>query len=111
MAMAIEFVDHVEAAIQHITANGSGHTDVIVTEDEPTATKFLRYRSSSALGSPCTPISSFPLHLFPLKMMLVHTSSFTGASIQLVSSKTAPRVSRTVTDLVFFILLRVQVVP
>ncbi|GFR33636.1 delta-1-pyrroline-5-carboxylate synthase [Trichonephila clavata] len=39
---AIEIVDSVDAAINHINTYGSSHTDVIVTEDEQNAQKFLQ---------------------------------------------------------------------
>jgi delta-1-pyrroline-5-carboxylate synthetase len=41
LAMAVELVDSVVEAIEHINSHGSGHTDVIVTEDKATAEKFL----------------------------------------------------------------------
>ena len=41
LAMAFELVSSVEAAIEHIHAHGSGHTDVIVTEDVEAAEAFL----------------------------------------------------------------------
>ncbi|KAG8176889.1 hypothetical protein JTE90_008329 [Oedothorax gibbosus] len=38
---AIEIVDSVDAAINHINTYGSSHTDTIITEDEKNAEKFL----------------------------------------------------------------------
>lgn len=39
LALAIEVVDDLQDAIDHINKNGSGHTDVIVTENgKPQAT-------------------------------------------------------------------------
>nr|XP_042896618.1 delta-1-pyrroline-5-carboxylate synthase isoform X2 [Parasteatoda tepidariorum] len=43
----IEIVDSVESAISHINTYGSGHTDVIVTEDENNARKFLQGTDSA----------------------------------------------------------------
>ena len=39
--MALELVPSVQAAIEHVNAHGSGHTDVIVTEDPRAAQTFL----------------------------------------------------------------------
>eukprot|EP00041_Stephanoeca_diplocostata_P019593 m.425225 g.425225 ORF g.425225 m.425225 type:complete len:748 (-) comp21343_c0_seq2:435-2678(-) len=38
---AVEVVDTVQAAVDHIHANGSSHTDVIITEDDDNAKEFL----------------------------------------------------------------------
>src|SRR5256885_1053776 len=40
--LALRVVDGVAAAVDHINHFGSHHTDAIVTEDEPTAERFLR---------------------------------------------------------------------
>ena len=40
--IAVRVVDSLEAAIDHIEAYGSHHTDCIVTEDKPAAETFLR---------------------------------------------------------------------
>jgi glutamate-5-semialdehyde dehydrogenase len=40
--LAVRIVDGVAAAVDHINRYGSHHTDAIVTEDEPTAERFLR---------------------------------------------------------------------
>jgi glutamate-5-semialdehyde dehydrogenase len=40
--IAVRVVDSLEAAIDHIEAHGSHHTDCIVTEDKPAAETFLR---------------------------------------------------------------------
>jgi len=42
LAMAVELVPSVQAAIEHVNAHGSGHTDVVVTEDAHVADTFLR---------------------------------------------------------------------
>lgn len=41
LAAAVAYVDGVEAAVDHIHAHGSGHTDCIVTENEAVAKRFL----------------------------------------------------------------------
>lgn len=40
--MAIKTVPSVDAAIEHIRLNSSKHSECIISEDEPTTTKFLR---------------------------------------------------------------------
>src|SRR3546814_3482708 len=39
--LSVALVDGVDAAMDHIAAHGSHHTDAIVTEDEATAANFL----------------------------------------------------------------------
>lgn len=41
LTVAVKVVSNVDAAIAHINKHGSGHTDIIVTEDEEVARKFL----------------------------------------------------------------------
>jgi glutamate-5-semialdehyde dehydrogenase len=40
--LSVAFVDGVEGAMAHIAAHSSHHTDAIITEDQPTADRFLR---------------------------------------------------------------------
>jgi glutamate-5-semialdehyde dehydrogenase len=47
--IAIKIVDSLEMAIAHINAHGSHHTDVIVTQDEATAERFLREVDSACV--------------------------------------------------------------
>ena len=47
--LSIRVVDHVQAAMDHIAAFGSDHTESIVTENEATATRFLREVDSSSV--------------------------------------------------------------
>ncbi|KAJ3668920.1 hypothetical protein LUZ60_010870 [Juncus effusus] len=49
MACAIEFVDDVNQAIDHIHRYGSAHTDCIVTSDDETAEIFLNQLDSAAV--------------------------------------------------------------
>ena len=41
LILAVKVVDSLADAIAHIEANGSHHSDVIITDDEPTAERFL----------------------------------------------------------------------
>jgi delta-1-pyrroline-5-carboxylate synthetase len=54
LAMAIELVPDVFGAIDHINAHGSGHTDVIVTEDPEAAETFLRAVDSAGVFHNCS---------------------------------------------------------
>lgn len=47
--LSIRVVDHVQAAMDHIATFGSDHTESIVTENEETATRFLREVDSSSV--------------------------------------------------------------
>ena len=47
--LSIRVVDHVQAAMDHIAEFGSDHTESIVTENEETATRFLREVDSSSV--------------------------------------------------------------
>ena len=47
--LSIRVVDHVQAAMDHIAAFGSDHTESTVTENEETATRFLREVDSSSV--------------------------------------------------------------
>ena len=47
--MAMKIVDGVEAAVAHIAAHSTGHSESIVTEDEGAARKFLRGVDSAAV--------------------------------------------------------------
>ena len=47
--LSIRVVDHVHAAMDHIAEFGSDHTESIVTENEETATRFLREVDSSSV--------------------------------------------------------------
>ncbi|KPV39554.1 gamma-glutamyl phosphate reductase [Thiohalorhabdus denitrificans] len=47
--LAVKVVDGLDAAMNHIAAYGSGHTDVIVTENYTSARRFLREVDSSSV--------------------------------------------------------------
>jgi glutamate-5-semialdehyde dehydrogenase len=48
--LSVTFVDGVEAAMAHIAAHGSHHTDAIVTEDAATAERFLNEVDSAIVA-------------------------------------------------------------
>jgi len=54
LAMAVEIVPDVHAAIEHINGHGSGHTDVIVTEDGTAAQHFLSGVDSAGVFHNCS---------------------------------------------------------
>ena len=54
LAMAVEIVPHLSAAIEHVNAHGSGHTDVIVTEDPKAADTFLKGVDSADVFHNCS---------------------------------------------------------
>jgi len=49
MECAIELVENVDDAIKHIENHGSSHTDSIITENEATASKFLKNVDSACV--------------------------------------------------------------
>jgi glutamate-5-semialdehyde dehydrogenase len=49
LVVSIRVVDSASQAIDHVNRFGSGHTDTIVTEDKPTAEKFLKSVDSAAV--------------------------------------------------------------
>lgn len=52
--LAVRVVDDLDAAIEHIRAHGSGHTDVIVTNDYANSQAFVRRVDSSTVGVNCS---------------------------------------------------------
>ncbi len=52
--LAVRVVDDLDAAIEHIRAHGSDHTEVIVTRDYHSAQEFLRRVGSSTVGVNCS---------------------------------------------------------
>ena len=49
LILSIKVVDSLDAAVTHINAHGSHHTDVIVTRDEASAERFLRSVDSACV--------------------------------------------------------------
>ena len=54
LAMAVEIVGGVTEAVEHVNAHGSGHTDVVVTEDPQVAQQFLRTVDSADVFHNCS---------------------------------------------------------
>jgi len=54
LAMALELVPDVNGAIEHINSHGSGHTDVVVTEDAAVAAAFLKGVDSADVFHNCS---------------------------------------------------------
>lgn len=54
LMLSIRVVDSVEAAIAHINAYGSGHTDAIVTEDDQAASLFLANVDAAGVFHNCS---------------------------------------------------------
>ncbi len=49
LKMAVAVMDSIEAAIAHINAHGSGHSEAIVTESEPAAQRFVSAVDAAAV--------------------------------------------------------------
>jgi delta-1-pyrroline-5-carboxylate synthetase len=47
--LTVAIVEGLDSAIEHVHAHGSGHTEVIVTEDAPTADRFLAGVDSASI--------------------------------------------------------------
>ena len=54
LSMAVEIVDDVDGAIGHVNTYGSGHTDVVVTEDAAAAERFMRQCDSADVFHNCS---------------------------------------------------------
>ena len=54
LILAIKIVDGLEAAVDHINRYGSGHTDVIVTQDRARGIKFMDYVDSAGVFLNCS---------------------------------------------------------
>ena len=52
--LAVRVVDDLDAAIEHIRAHGSSHTEVIVTSDYASSQAFVRRVDSSTVGVNCS---------------------------------------------------------
>jgi delta-1-pyrroline-5-carboxylate synthetase len=53
-ALTVEIVDDLESAIEYIHANGSAHTDCIITDNQVTAEAFLRRVDSACVFHNCS---------------------------------------------------------
>ena len=54
LALSVGVVDSIDAAIQHIHAHGSSHTESILTEDADAAEKFLRDVDAAGVFHNCS---------------------------------------------------------
>ena len=54
LVMAVKVVADLDEAIRHVNAHGSGHTDAIVTRNEPTAQRFLNEVDSASVMWNCS---------------------------------------------------------
>ena len=54
MVLAVRVVDDMDAALEHIRHHGSQHTDVICTDDEAAATRFLDTVNSAGVFHNCS---------------------------------------------------------
>lgn len=54
LIISIKVVSNIDDAIEHINTWGSGHTDMIVTEDKKAAERFLRFVDSSSVMHNCS---------------------------------------------------------
>ncbi|VXD19483.1 Gamma-glutamyl phosphate reductase [Planktothrix serta PCC 8927] len=54
LILSIKIVENLEAAIAHINTYGSGHTDVIVTEDQAAANTFLNQVDAAGVFHNCS---------------------------------------------------------
>lgn len=54
LILAVKVVDSMEEALDHIHRYGSGHTEVILTEDHGRAMEFLRRADASMVGINCS---------------------------------------------------------
>ena len=54
LTLMMEVVDDVDAAIAHINANSSSHTECVVTEDEAVREKFLNAVDSACVFANCS---------------------------------------------------------
>jgi len=52
--LSIKIVDTLEAAVEHINRFGSGHTDVIVTDDKPASLFFMNHVDSANVLLNCS---------------------------------------------------------
>jgi len=62
LACTIEIVSNLDAAIDHIHKYGSSHTDVIVTENQDTADRFLNNVDSACVFHNVS--SRYCIHIF-----------------------------------------------
>ena len=54
LIVSIKLVEDVDEAIAHINAHGSHHTDAIITEDGPTAERFMQLVDSAGVYQNCS---------------------------------------------------------
>ena len=104
--IAVRVVDSMDAAIEHIRAYGSDHTEIIITENYTNSQEWLRRVNSSTVGVNCSTgfsdgfqlglgaeigISTSKLHAYgPMGLESLTTEKYGGPELNLTSYTYSP---------------------